>query len=88
MSLAKPVFPPIYKVKPGNGQAAWLRHFADEQNKIADLKRRAEQFQAKVAQETVKRKYGGRIDADFNVFPTREMVKVKDILCYFVRCYI
>ncbi|CAG9772136.1 unnamed protein product [Ceutorhynchus assimilis] len=75
MSLAKPVFPPIYKAKPGNGQAAWLRHFADEQNRIADLKMRARQFQDKVARETVRRKYGGRIDADFNVFPTKEMVK-------------
>jgi len=75
MSLAKPTFPPVYKVKPGNGQNAWLRHFTEEQNRIAQLKRRAEHFQTKVAQETIKRKYGGRIDSDFNVFPTKEMAK-------------
>lgn len=75
MSLAKPTFPPIYKVKPGNGQEAWVRHFAEEQNRIADLRRRAENFQTKVANEMIKRKYGGRIVADFNIFPTKEMVK-------------
>lgn len=75
MSLAKPTFPPIYKVKPGNGQEAWLRHFTDEQNRIATLKRRAEMFQAKVAQEAIRRKFGGKIEADFNIFPTKEMVK-------------
>ncbi|KAL1514252.1 hypothetical protein ABEB36_003539 [Hypothenemus hampei] len=74
MTLAKPVFPAVYKVKPGNGQAVWMRHFFTQQSKIADLKKRAEEFQARVAQETIKRKYGGRINADFNVFPTKEMV--------------
>ncbi|XP_030761561.1 dynactin subunit 1 isoform X2 [Sitophilus oryzae] len=75
MTLAKPTFPAVYKVKPGNGQAAWMRHFAEEQNKITDLKRRAEEFQTRVAKEAVLRKYGGKIEADFNVFPTKEMVK-------------
>ncbi|XP_050299895.1 dynactin subunit 1 isoform X2 [Anthonomus grandis grandis] len=75
MSLAKPVFPAIYKVSPEKRQAEWIRHFAEEQNKMAELRRRSEDFQNRVAKETVKRKYGGRIDADFDVFPTRQLVK-------------
>ncbi|XP_060529168.1 dynactin subunit 1 [Cylas formicarius] len=75
MALAKPTFPAIYKCKPGLSQAAWQRHFLDEQNRIDELRHRAQEFQAKVAQETVKRRSGGKIQADFNMFPTREMVK-------------
>lgn len=76
MALAKPTFPAVYKVKPGNGPAAWQRHFVEEQNRILDLKRRAEQFQTRVAEETVKRKCGGRIQTDLTLFPTKEMTKV------------
>nr|XP_015838702.1 PREDICTED: dynactin subunit 1 isoform X2 [Tribolium castaneum] len=75
MSLAKPKFPQIYKVKPGNGPAAWKKHFAEENDKLADLNRRAREFQTKVANEIIKRKMGGRVEADFAVFPTIEMVK-------------
>ncbi|KAF7279198.1 hypothetical protein GWI33_007604 [Rhynchophorus ferrugineus] len=75
MALARPTFPAIYKLAPGNGTAAWVKHFAEEQNKINSLKRRAEEFQAKVAREAIKRKNGGRIDANFTMFPTKEMAK-------------
>ncbi|XP_074029594.1 dynactin subunit 1 isoform X2 [Leptinotarsa decemlineata] len=75
MALAKPSFPQIYKTKPGNGPAAWKRHFIEEQNRMLDLKRRAERFQSKVAAETVRRKHGGRIETDFTIFPTKEMTK-------------
>ncbi|XP_044259661.1 dynactin subunit 1 isoform X3 [Tribolium madens] len=75
LSLAKPKFPQIYKVKPGNGPAAWKKHFAEENDKLMDLNRRAREFQTKVANEIIKRKMGGRVEADFAVFPTIEMVK-------------
>lgn len=76
MALAKPTFPAIYKVLPGNRAAAWQRHFLDEKNKIFNLQRRAELFQSKVAAEAVKRKFGGQIETDFTIFPTKEMTKV------------
>ncbi|XP_063907732.1 dynactin subunit 1 isoform X2 [Zophobas morio] len=75
MSLAKPNFPQIYKVKAGNGPAAWQKHFAEERDKMLDLGRRAKDFQSKVANEIVRRKLGGKVEADFTVFPTIEMVK-------------
>ncbi|RZC39748.1 dynactin subunit 1 [Asbolus verrucosus] len=75
MNLAKPKFPQVYKVKPGNGPAVWQKHFAEENDRLLDLNRRAKEFQAKVASEIVKRKLGGRVEADFAVFPTIEMVK-------------
>lgn len=77
-TLATPKFPAIYKLKPGNGPAAWQKHFAEENDKMLYLKRRAEEFQAKVAAEIVRRKYGGHVEADFAVFPTIEMKKVCD----------
>lgn len=76
MSLAKPVVPQIYKLKPGSTKEAFTKHFTDQRQRIAALKMRAQQFQDKVTREVVKRKYGGRIDADFTVFPTKEMTKV------------
>lgn len=76
MTLARPKFPAIYKVKPGNGVSAWQKHFAEEADKIISLKCRAEEFQNKVASETIKRKFGGHITTDFTVFPTIEMKKV------------
>lgn len=75
MNLAKPTFPPIYKVKPGNGVQAWQKHFAEERDRMLDLNRKTEEFRARVAKEIVKRKSGGRVEADFTVFPTLEMVK-------------
>ncbi|CAH0555290.1 unnamed protein product [Brassicogethes aeneus] len=75
LALAKPTFPPIYKLKPGNGPAAWHKHFVEEQQKILNLKQRADDFQSKVAAESVKRKFGGKIETDFTVFPTKEMAK-------------
>lgn len=77
MTLAKPSFPAIYKVSPNNRTSAWQRHFIEEKNKIVMLQRRAEQFQSKVAAEAVKRKFGGKIETDFTIFPTKEMTKVK-----------
>lgn len=76
LALAKPSFPAVYKLKPGNGPAAWQRHFIEENNKIFNLKRRAEKFQAKVAAEAIKRKSGGKIETDLAIFPTKEMTKV------------
>lgn len=91
MSLAKPVVPQIYKLKPGSTKEAFTKHFTDQRQRIAALKMRAEQFQNKVAREVVKRKYGGRIDADFTVFPTKEMTKVSfsliDILEALIRVF-
>ncbi|XP_066262436.1 dynactin subunit 1 [Euwallacea similis] len=75
MYMAKPIIPSMRNVKPADVQEAWARHFAQDADKKAAFKMRAEQFQAKVVQEVVKRKHGGRIQADFNVFPTKEMVK-------------
>ncbi|KAJ8931890.1 hypothetical protein NQ314_015159 [Rhamnusium bicolor] len=46
-----------------------------EKEKMLSLKRRSEAFQSKVAAERVKRKYGGKIETDFTIFPTKEMVK-------------
>ncbi|VEN45973.1 unnamed protein product [Callosobruchus maculatus] len=74
-SLAKSSFPQMHKVKPENRVEAWRRHFLEEKGRILSLKLKAEQFQAKVAAEAVKRKRGGRIEADFTVFPTKEMTK-------------
>ncbi|XP_057658950.1 dynactin subunit 1-like isoform X2 [Diorhabda carinulata] len=73
--MSKPTFPAIYKLKPGNGPAAWKRHFAEEQNKLIVLNRAREQFQSKVAAEAVKRKFGARIESDLTIFPTKEMTK-------------
>ncbi|XP_018575471.1 dynactin subunit 1 isoform X5 [Anoplophora glabripennis] len=75
MALATPKFPPIYKVKPGNGPAAWQRHFIEEKARMLDLQLRAEAFQSKVAAERVKRKFGGKIETDLVIFPTKEMAK-------------
>lgn len=75
--MAKPVFPPVYKAKSGNGAHAWVKHFAEEHDKMLNLKRRAEDFQCKVANEAMKRKYGGFVEADFTIFPTVEMTKVR-----------
>ncbi|KAJ8920221.1 hypothetical protein NQ315_011882 [Exocentrus adspersus] len=75
MALATPKFPSIYKVKPGNGPAAWQKHFIEEKARMLDLQLRAEAFQAKVAAERVKRKFGGKIETDLAVFPTKEMAK-------------
>ncbi|CAH1953815.1 unnamed protein product [Acanthoscelides obtectus] len=74
-ALTKSSFPPMYKVKPGNGAEAWRRHFLEERDRILSLKLKAVQFQAKVAAETIKRKRGGKIEADFTIFPTKEMAK-------------
>lgn len=79
MVLATPKFPPIYKVKPGNGPVAWQRHFIEEKARMLDLQLRAEAFQSKVAAERVKRKFGGKIETDLTIFPTKEMAKV----CFF-----
>uniref|UniRef100_A0AAR5PMJ9 Dynactin subunit 1 n=1 Tax=Dendroctonus ponderosae TaxID=77166 RepID=A0AAR5PMJ9_DENPD len=75
MTLAKPSFPSFANIKPGAEEIVWKRHFADERNKIADLQKRARHFQNRAIQETIRRKHGGRIDADFHIFPTKEMVK-------------
>ncbi|CAH1099765.1 unnamed protein product [Psylliodes chrysocephalus] len=75
LHLAKPTFPSISKLKPGNGPAAWKRHFAEEQNKLLTLKRKRDDFQSKVAAEAVRRKFGGKIESDLTVFPTKEMTK-------------
>ncbi|XP_017784402.1 PREDICTED: dynactin subunit 1 isoform X2 [Nicrophorus vespilloides] len=75
MNLAKPRFPPIYKVQPGNGPAAWQKHFAEERDRMMALKRRADDFQSKVTAEAVRRKFGGSIETDFTIFPTIEMTK-------------
>ncbi|CAG9857585.1 unnamed protein product [Phyllotreta striolata] len=73
--LAKPTFPAVHKLKSGNGPAAWKRHFAEEESKLLLLKRKREEFEAKVAAEIVQRKFGGRIESDLAVFPTKEMTK-------------
>lgn len=77
-TLAKPTFPPIYKAKPGQGTAAWRKHFAEEANKLLALKSKSDDFQNKVAKEIIKRKYGGRIETDCTIFPTIEMKKVSN----------
>lgn len=82
MSLATQKFPAMYKIKPGNGTHAWKKHFAEEKDKMLNLKRRAEEFQSKVAAEIVGRKFGGQIERDFTVFPTIEMTKVKVYLIF------
>lgn len=76
MELAKPKFPPIYKVKPEQCSAAWQKHFAEEADRILALKSKSEEFQSKVAKEIVNRKYGGHVETDFAVFPTVEMTRV------------
>lgn len=82
-TLATPKFPSIYKLKPGNGPAAWQKHFAEENEKMLRLKRRADEFRARVAEEIVRRKYGGHVEADFAVFPTIEMKKVLSFVLFF-----
>lgn len=81
MTLAKPTFPSIYKLSPSSRAFAWQKHFIDEKNKILILQRRAEQFQSKVSAEAVKRKFGGKIETDFKIFPTKEMTKVGFYIC-------
>lgn len=73
--MAKPKFPPISNSKPGQGYGMWQKHFAEERDKMLSLKRRADEFQAKVTAEVVKRKFGGRVQSDFGVFPTTELTK-------------
>lgn len=85
MTLAKPTFPAIYKVSPANRPTAWQRHFVEEKNKIFNLQKRAEQFQTKVATEAVIRKFGGKIETDFTIFPTKEMTKVS---CFIILTFI
>lgn len=80
MTLSKPTFPAIYKISPSNRVSAWQRHFIEEKNKILNLQKRAEQFQSKVAAEAVKRKFGGKIETDFTIFPTKEMTKVTNYI--------
>lgn len=79
ITLASPQFPSIYKLKPGNGPAAWQKHFAEQNAKILLLKRKAEEFQTRVAHVAVQRKYGGFIETDFTIFPTVEMSKVLNV---------
>lgn len=80
IALATPKFPPMYKVKPGHGPTVWQKHFAEESDKINNLRNRAAEFQNKVAIEVAKRKFGGHIDTDFTVFPTNEMTRVNILL--------
>lgn len=55
---------------------AWNKHFAEEHCKWLDLEKRAQDFQSRVAECILKKKEGGRIKADFAMFPTNEMTKV------------
>lgn len=80
LTLATPKFPSMYKVKPGNGPAAWQKHFAEESDKLNNLRNRAAMFQTRVAAEVAKRKFGGHIETDFTVFPTNEMARVNLII--------
>ncbi|PSN47810.1 Dynactin subunit 1 [Blattella germanica] len=64
------------------GTPAWLDRLAPanylvtEINKMQDLQKRVDELQADVIREVVKRKTGGRVKADFALFPSREMTKV------------
>lgn len=76
MTLATPTVPDMSKIKPHNRSAAWLKSVAEDRAKMYSLKKRAEEFQSRVADEIVLRKYGGQIEADFAIFPTIEMKRV------------
>lgn len=78
-TLAKPEFPPVYNAKRGNGMNAWIKHFSEEEDKMLNLKNRVDEFRSKVAEQVIKRKHGGYVEADFTIFPTVEMTKVKSI---------
>ncbi|KAK9712383.1 Dynein associated protein [Popillia japonica] len=74
-TLAKPEFPPVYNAKRGNGMNAWIKHFSEEEDKMLNLKNRVDEFRSKVAEQVIKRKHGGYVEADFTIFPTVEMTK-------------
>ncbi|KAL3270021.1 hypothetical protein HHI36_009077 [Cryptolaemus montrouzieri] len=75
VTLARPKFPPVYECRSGNVEQAWKKHFAEERDKWLNLQKTTEEFQAKVAAEILKRRKGGRVEADFAIFPTSEMAK-------------
>lgn len=77
MALANPKLPSTTNIKPHNRAAAWRKNLVEENDKMLSLRRRAEDFQSKVASEIVKRKFGGQIQTDFTIFPTIEMKKVR-----------
>lgn len=76
LALATPKFPSLYKAKPGNVTLVLQKHVAERNSQILNLKLKAEEFQRKVMNEAIKRKFGGNIETDFTVFPTIEMSKV------------
>ncbi|XP_069679025.1 dynactin subunit 1 isoform X4 [Periplaneta americana] len=63
------------------GTPAWLdrlspaNHLMQEVNKVQDLQKKIDDLQAEVVREVVRRKAGGRVKADFALFPSREMTK-------------
>lgn len=79
-TLATPKVVDISNRKPGT--VAWLdksapkNHLISELDRLQVLKNRADQLFTKVTAEVIQRKCGGKIEADFTVFPTKEMTKV------------
>lgn len=90
MTLATPKVVDISNRKPGT--KAWLdrtapkNHMLNELNRLHSLKHRADDLQNKVTAETIKRKFGGKVVADFAVYPTKEMTKVSVFIIYLFLC--
>lgn len=77
MHMAKPRIVPVYNAKkPGEGKTICKKFFAEEEDKVNNLKLKAQKFRAKVAALILKKKPGSQIEADFNIFPTMELTKV------------
>lgn len=80
MTLATPKVVDISTRKPGTpvwlDKAAPKNHMLNELKRLQCLKQRADDLRNKVTAETVNRKFGGKVQADFAAFPTNEMTRV------------
>ncbi|XP_063233174.1 dynactin subunit 1 isoform X2 [Bacillus rossius redtenbacheri] len=78
-ALARPALLDISNRVPGSpawaDQGAPTRFLAYKQERQLDLQRRVQALQDEVLHEVVKRKAGGKVEADFADFPTRELAK-------------
>nr|CAD7568248.1 unnamed protein product [Timema californicum] len=65
----------VLGMTPGLDYTVPANHRLREQTRRAELQKRVEALQSKVLSEVVKRKSGGKVEADFAVFPSPELTK-------------
>nr|CAD7194602.1 unnamed protein product [Timema douglasi] len=65
----------VLGMTPGLDYTVPANHRLREQTRRVELQKRVEALQSKVLSEVVKRKSGGKVEADFAVFPSPELTK-------------